>query len=117
MLGYYGICLHPKDSPNDGKGIGRVVREIHTDGSLGPIFFIHYNKGREKITAKYPYYTECKDNDFVEASSEILENPLLLQQWNEESDRDDPIIPQNKEHLQSILEKMANHIQIIIFMA
>src|SRR5690606_2010868 len=25
-LGYYGIALYPKDSPNDGHGIGRVVR-------------------------------------------------------------------------------------------
>ncbi|HEY4334652.1 MAG TPA: six-hairpin glycosidase, partial [Puia sp.] len=28
VLGFYGICLDPHDDPNDGKGIGRVVREI-----------------------------------------------------------------------------------------
>ena len=27
-LGYYGVALYAKDDPNDGNGIGRVVREI-----------------------------------------------------------------------------------------
>jgi hypothetical protein len=34
-LAYYGIALDAKDDPNDGKGIGRVVREIYKDGSFG----------------------------------------------------------------------------------
>src|SRR5690554_5141821 len=45
LLAYYGIALDAKDSPNDGNGIGRVVREIKKDGSFGPIYFIRYNKG------------------------------------------------------------------------
>ena len=35
-IGNYGIALTPKDDPNDGNGIGRVVREIREDGSFGP---------------------------------------------------------------------------------
>ena len=35
-IGNYGIALHPKDDPNDGNGIGRVLREIYPDGSFGP---------------------------------------------------------------------------------
>lgn len=98
LLGYYGLCLHKKDSPNDGKGIGRVVREIYRDGSLGPVYFIRYNQSQKSIAEGYPYFKENKDEGFVTACQEILQNPLLLQQWNEESDRDDPIIPQSEEY-------------------
>ena len=33
VLGFYGIPTHP----NDGRGVGRVVREVQTDGSFGPV--------------------------------------------------------------------------------
>lgn len=98
MLGYYGLSLHKKDSPNDGKGIGRVVREIRKDGSLGPVYFIRYNKNWNAKNTQYPFYKKSKDKDFIEACNELLSNPLMMQQWNEESDRDDPIIPQHKEY-------------------
>ena len=42
--GYYSYCYTLKKSPNTGKGVGRVVREIYKDGSLGPIYFIRYNR-------------------------------------------------------------------------
>ena len=44
-MGNYGVALDKKDDPNDGNGIGRVVREIKKDGSFGPIYFIYYNHG------------------------------------------------------------------------
>jgi len=56
-LGFYGICLDPHDDPNDGKGIGRVVREIKPDGSFGPICFIHYNPAWNPNNTTYPFYT------------------------------------------------------------
>ena len=97
-LGYYGISLHEKDSPNDGKGIGRVVREIYRDGSFGPIYFIRYNaKFNEKNTI-YPFFKQSKDEAFIAACEEILSNPLLVQQWVEESDKNDPIIPLKKDY-------------------
>ena len=37
-MGNYGVALDKKDDPNDGNGIGRVVREIKKDGSFGPIY-------------------------------------------------------------------------------
>lgn len=98
ILGYYGICLHKKDSPNDGKGIGRVVREIYNDGSFGPIYFIRYNKLWNTKNTSYPFYKESSDKGFVEACNELLSNPLMMQQWNEEQDRDDPLIPIKKEY-------------------
>ncbi len=97
-FGYYGICLDNKDKPNDGKGIGRVVREIMEDGSLGPVFFIRYNHGWDESNTEYPNFTSSPDKGFITACNEVLGNPLLMQQWNEESDRDDPLIPLKKEY-------------------
>ena len=103
-MGNYGICLHKKeDDPNDGNGIGRVVREIKADGTFGPIYFIYFNhdfnpeKGG-KYKAKYPFYTKAKDKEFRKACEEILANPLYRMQWVEEADRNDPLIPLNKAY-------------------
>lgn len=92
-LAYYGIALNEKDDPNDGKGIGRVVREIYKDGSLGPIYFIRYNKTWDKSLSEYPFYKKSKDKGFVKACEKLLSKPLMMQQWVEEQDRDDPLIP------------------------
>lgn len=97
-LAYYGICLDAKDDPNDGKGIGRVVREILADGSYGPVYFIRYNKGWNKSNTAYPFYTSSKDAGFVAACNELMATPLMMQQWNEEADRDDPLIPLQKQY-------------------
>jgi hypothetical protein len=97
-LGYYGICLNAKDDPNDGKGIGRVVREILPDGKYGPIYFIHYNKAWNVSNTSYPFYTSSKNKEFVAACNELLASPLMMMQWNEESDRDDPLIPLQKQY-------------------
>jgi hypothetical protein len=97
-LGYYGISLNEHDSPNDNKGIGRVVREIYEDGSFGPIYFIRYNSGWNINNTSYPFYESCKDEEFLKACKELLANPLMTQQWNEESDLDDPIIPMHERY-------------------
>jgi hypothetical protein len=96
-LGYYGIALYPKDDPNDGNGIGRVVREIKPDGSLGPIYFIRYNHDFNEKNTSYPFYKKSKDKVFVAACDELLSQPLQMQQWVEEADRNDPLIPLKKE--------------------
>ena len=97
-LAFYGFCLDIDDDPNDGKGIGRVVREILPDGSYGPVYFIHYNPAWNAKNTSYPYYTSSKDKGFVEACNELLADPLVTQQWNEESDRNDPLIPLKKQY-------------------
>jgi len=38
-LAFYGYSPTPRIGPNNGQGLGRVVREIREDGSLGPIYF------------------------------------------------------------------------------
>ncbi len=97
-LAYYGIVMGKGDDPNDGKGIGRVVREINKDGSYGPIYFIRYNKSWDKTKSTYPFYTSSKDKGFIEACNELLATPLMMQQWVEEADRDDELIPLKKEY-------------------
>ncbi|MDT0677566.1 six-hairpin glycosidase [Autumnicola musiva] len=92
-LGYYGIAMDEHDSPNDGNGIGRVVREIYDNGSFGPIYFIRYNKNWDQSLSEFPFYKESDDEEFIQACEELLTKPLMMQQWVEEQDRDDPLIP------------------------
>lgn len=91
-MGYYGIALNPKDSPVDGNGIGRVVREIYGDGRFGPIYFIRYNHGFDEKNTDYPFYTRSKDKGFVRACEEVLRDPLRTNQWAEEQDRGDKLV-------------------------
>ena len=97
VLGYYGIVLGQKDDPNDGNGIGRVIREIHKDGSFGNIYFLRYNHRFNESNTNYPFYKSSKDAGFVKACEEILNTPLLMQQMVEEADRDDALIPLKKD--------------------
>lgn len=98
VLGFYGICLDGHDDPNDGLGIGRVVREALPNGQYGPIYFIHYNpKWNEKNTT-YPFYKTSKNKAFVQACDELMANPLMMMQWVEETDKKDPLIPLHKDY-------------------
>lgn len=98
MLGYYGLVLGAHDDPNDGNGIGRVVREVYKDGSFGPVYFIRYNHAFNEKNTSYPFFEKSKDRGFVEACKEILSNSLLVQQWIEESDRNDPLLTLHNEN-------------------
>lgn len=97
-IGNYGICLTIKDDPNDGNGIGRVVREIKKDGSFGPIYFVYYNHGFSEKNTDFPYYKKSKDKGFVAAVDAMLADPMQRMQWVEEADRNDPLIPLNKPY-------------------
>ena len=91
--GNYSYAVTAKDDPNDGNGIGRVVREIKADGSFGPIYFIYYNHGFNEKNTDFPYYKKAKDKAFVKACDEILANPMFRMQWAEEADRGDELLP------------------------
>lgn len=79
-LSFYGRIPRP----NNGKGIGRAVREIYEDGSFGPIYFIRYNPGFGPENTPFPPYHDAPDEGFREACEELLANPLMVQQWHEE---------------------------------
>lgn len=96
-LAFYGIVLGQKDDPNDGNGIGRVIREIKADGSFGQIYFLRYNHSFNEKNSSYPFYKSSKDKGFVAACDEILSTPLLMMQTVEEADRNDPLIPLQKD--------------------
>ncbi|NDC75683.1 six-hairpin glycosidase, partial [bacterium] len=71
-LSFYGT----PPSPNDGKGLGRAVREIHADGSLGNIHFIRLNTDRDfpDFPLPYPLYSASSDPGFVSACEALLTN-------------------------------------------
>lgn len=96
-LGYYGIVLGQKDDPNDGNGMGRVIREIKSDGAYGDIYFLRYNHGFNEKNTSHPLYKSSKDAELIKACEEILSTPLLMMQTVEEGDRNDPLIPLQKD--------------------
>lgn len=91
ITSFYGICPNPHVNPNNGYGVGRVVRELYEDGSMSEIFFLRYNAaggyGREQVDL-FPYYEECPDSGFREACRELLADRLATQQWWEEEQLD-----------------------------
>ena len=96
-LAYYGIALAKGDDPNDGNGIGRVIREIKADGSFGPIYFLRYNHSFNEKNTSYPFYKSSNDKGLIAAGDEFLATPLLMMQTVEEGDRSDPLIPLKKD--------------------
>lgn len=96
-LAYYGIALGLKDDPNDGNGIGRVIREIKEDGSFGPIYFLRYNHAFNETNTSYPFYKSSGDEELIKAGDEFLNTPALMMQTVEEGDRNDPLIPLKKD--------------------
>lgn len=96
-LAYYGIALVKGDDPNDGDGIGRVIREIKTDGSFGPIYFLRYNYSFNEKNTSYPFYKSSNDKELIAACDEFLASPLLMMQTVEEADRNDPLVPLQKD--------------------
>ncbi len=85
-LAFYGYCATPRNSPNAGNGLGRVVREIRKDGGFGPIYFIRYNRhaGFNESNTSYPYYKTSQDDGFVKACEALLSDKLITLQWWEE---------------------------------
>jgi hypothetical protein len=80
VLGFYGKA----PTPNDGHGIGRLVRELYADGSYGPLYFIRYNPGYGAENTPYPPFTASPDAGFRRACEELLAHKLMVQQWAEE---------------------------------
>lgn len=86
-LAFYG----KSPAPNDGTGIGRAVREIHRDGSLGPVYFIRLNAKQPfpDLKLPYPLYRSSPDAGFIAACDALLANRLITAQWWEEDQLDE----------------------------
>jgi len=85
-LAFYSFCPTPREGPNNGQGLGRVVREIYKDDTLGPIYFIRYNRhaGWNETNTRYPFYEKSSDKAFVDACNALLRDKLMTLQWWEE---------------------------------
>ncbi len=90
-LGFYGYSPTPYVSPNNGQGLGRVVREVYPNGKYGPIYFIRYNRhaGWNETNTHYPLYTKSRDQGFVAACDALLADKLATLQWWEEDRGED----------------------------
>ena len=87
LCGFYGWSPERWMTNWDNYGIGRVVRELYADGELGDIYFILPNDqaGWSRDQLNYPMYTECEDEGFVRACTQLLSDSLYVQQWAEEN--------------------------------
>lgn len=81
-VAFYG---HSEDPFMEG-GIGRVVREIYKDGSMGPIYFIRYSSHMNwnESNTSYPFYATSEDKGFVTICNELLKDKLKTLQWWDE---------------------------------
>ena len=75
VMGHYG--------DNRGNSIGRVVREMHDDFTLGPIYFIRLSD-KWKGEVLYPIFTESDDTGFIEACNSFFSDKIRRIQWWEE---------------------------------
>ena len=87
VLSFYGKA----PSPNDGTGLGRVVREVLPDGGFGPIHVLRANAKGAFPGFKFPFpaYRESKDAGFVAACEALLADKLVTAQWWEEDQLDE----------------------------
>lgn len=91
-LAFYSYSPTTRFGPNHGQGIGRVVREVYQDGSLGPIHYIRYNRHRgwnEETAPRFPFYRSSEDRGFKQACESLLADPLVTAQWWEEDRSED----------------------------
>ena len=86
-LAFYG---HTED-PFRENGIGRVVREIYKDGSMGPIYFIRYDSQTNwnESNTSYPFFNKSTEKGFLDACDSLLKDKLMTLQWFEEDNGDD----------------------------
>jgi hypothetical protein len=96
---FYSFCPIVRIGPNNGQGLGRVVREVYKDGTYGPIYFIRYNRhaGWDETNTEFPFYKASPDKAFVKACDEVLKNKLITLQWWEEDRGKDGFYPFDPE--------------------
>ncbi|QKZ12138.1 hypothetical protein [Spirosoma sp. KUDC1026] len=94
VLAFYGHT----DDPFGKGGIGRVVREMHKDGTYGPIYFIRYSSYNDwdETNTSYPFYKKSTDAGFVKACDALLADKLMTFQWWDEDSGKDGFYGDNK---------------------
>ena len=56
------------------------------NGTLSEVYFIRYNRhaGWNETNTNFPFYTESKNKEFVQACDDLLADKLITLQWWEE---------------------------------
>lgn len=82
VVAFYGHSYNPFKEG----GIGRVVREMKADGTMGPIYFIRYSSHTHwnESNTSYPFFERSKDKGFKEACRALLADKLKTLQWIDE---------------------------------
>lgn len=101
-IAFYGHT----ENPFQKGGIGRVVRELYTDGGMGPIYFIKHesHSNWNESNTSFPFYTTSTDTGFVAACQALLNDRLKTLQWRDEDDEGDTLYARNKhgDHLSAL---------------
>lgn len=87
MMTFYGISPDFHTAPNNGYGVGRVVREVYSDLTMSDIYFLRYNVAggyNNENTDVFPFYEQSSDEGFKNACKELLADKIATQQWWEE---------------------------------
>ena len=86
-FGFYGLAPEVATMPCMGNGIGRFVREIFEDGTLGDIYLaLESTKcGYSAGNVRYPHYSLSTDEGFRKAVDAALKDKLNTLQWWEEN--------------------------------
>lgn len=86
VSGFYGHAPHHDICPWRNYGIGRVVREVFEDGTMGPVYFIRYldYSGWTENRLPFPFYKRAADKSFIAACEELLADRFVTEQWTEE---------------------------------
>ena len=92
---FHGVSPDIHIAPNSGWGMGRVVRRIMEDGSLGEIFVLRINEkaGWKKEHFPYRFFEESEDGAFVRACRALLADGLATGAWWEEERLDEAFFP------------------------
>ena len=87
--GFYGTVAGTDGPPFGDFGIGRVVRQIRRDGTLGPIYYLRVNPKRaHNVAPQFPLYSDAGDGEFKAACEALLADKIkTLQFWDEEQNR------------------------------
>lgn len=99
---FYGFSPDGHMAPNNGYGVGRLVRRIYDDYTFSDIYVLKYNEAagfNEKNSVfcnpldgkeiNIPLYTDCGNKEMSDACDELINNRLITEQWYEE-ERFDP---------------------------
>jgi len=81
VISHYGLWNNEQNDIFGGPG--HVLREVHEDGTLGPIYFVRFGKNWNESNAPFPFYTSSPDTHFVAACNALLENKFVTDQWFE----------------------------------